>query len=105
MTGQLPQQGIGLRLAQLQVLEEVKQEADFVEREADDIDLKGDGDDDLQTELATAEHTGDDAILVLGAAKDVVGNQDGPAIFETPHRARVGQPAVAWGNPSGINLL
>ena len=63
MTRQLMHQGVGLRLAQLQILEKVEQETHFVEREADDIDLKGDGDDDLQGEFAASQDAGDLAIL------------------------------------------
>ena len=105
MPRQLVQQGVGLRLAQLQILEEVKHETDFVEREANDIDLKGDGDDDLQGKFAAAQHTGNLAILVVWAAVNAVGNQHGPALFQTPDRPRVGQPAVAALDPVGIDLL
>jgi hypothetical protein len=99
------QQGVCLRLAQLQILEEVEQETRFVERQADDIDLKGDGDDDLQTELAAAQHAGDLAILVVRTAKNAVGNQHGLAIFQTPHRPRMGQPAIAVGDAIGIDVF
>jgi hypothetical protein len=99
------QQGVGLRLAQLQILEEVEQETHFVEREADDIDLKGDCDDDLQSKFAASQHTGDLAILVVRTAINAVGNQHGLALFQTPHRPRMGQPAIAGGDAVGIDFF
>ena len=105
MTRQLMQQGVGLRLAQFQVLEEVEQETNFVEREADDIHLVGDGDDDLHTEFTAAEYAGDLAILVLRAAINAVGNQHGPAIFQPPHWSSMGQRTVALGDVVGIDIL
>src|SRR3954468_23977392 len=99
------QQGVGLCLAQLQVLEEVEHETDLVERQADDIDQIGDGDDDLQGEFAAPEHARDSAIAVVRAAKNAVGNQHGPAAFQPPDRPGVGMPAVAALDPVGIDIL
>ena len=63
---QLMQQGVGLGLAQLQLLEEVEHQSGLVEGEADDVDQVGDGEDNLQGKFAVAEHTGDLPVLVLG---------------------------------------
>src|ERR1700720_1424813 len=56
---QLRKQRVGLRLAETQVLEEIEEMTDFVERQADDINQVGDLGDDLQTVLATAQYAGD----------------------------------------------
>src|SRR5580704_7737444 len=105
MTRQLMQQGVRLRLAQLQILEKVKQETHFVEGETNDIDLKGDGDDDLQSKFAASQDAGDLAILVARTAKHAVGNQNRLTIFQPPDRPRVGQPTVTRGDAVGIDIL
>ena len=84
--GQMLQQRVGLRFAQRQILQELQQQTDFVEGQADDINEVGDLDDDLHAEFTAAEHAGNLAIVVLGAAIDLVSDQDGPALFQTPHR-------------------
>ena len=89
MTCQLMQQGIDSRLVQFQVLEE-EQLTNFVEREAEDIDLIGDGDDDLYPEFTASEYAGDLALSVVRTAKNAVSNQHGPAIFQPPNRPRMG---------------
>ena len=92
-------------MPQLQVLEELQHQTDFVERQADDIDQIGDRDDDLQAELAAAQHAGNLAVLVLGAAIDFVGDQHRSAVFQTPHRPRVRQLAILFGHAFGKDLL
>ena len=88
------QQGIGLRLPQFQVLEEVHQQAHLVERQPDDVHLIGDGQHDFRPELATAEDAGDLAVLILRAAIDFIGHQHRLAVLQPPYRPRVRQPAV-----------
>src|SRR5580704_18142942 len=99
------QQAVGLLLAQLQVGKEVEQQNCLVEGQADDIDLKGDGDDDFQGELAAPQDTGDLAIAVVRATKNAVGNQNGLPLFQTPDRPGVRQPTVARVNSVGIDVL
>jgi hypothetical protein len=57
-----------------------------LEGQADDIDEVSDLDHDLQAEFATAEHPRDFTVLVF-AAINLIGDQDGPTIFQTPHGA------------------
>src|SRR4051794_15447462 len=79
----LMQQGVGLGLAVLEILEEVQHQTDFVEGQADDVDEVSKGDHDLQGERATSQHAGDLALLVVGAAKNAIGNQHSAALFQS----------------------
>src|SRR5215471_10521332 len=62
MPRQAVQQGIGLRLVQPQVLEEVQQGADLVEGQTDDIDEKGDLQDEFDAEFTAAQDPGNSSI-------------------------------------------
>ena len=73
--------------------------------DGNDTEVGGAGDDDLQGEFAASQDAGDLAILVVRAAINAVGNQHGPAIFQTPHRPGMGQPTIAVGGASGIYLF
>ena len=105
MPRQLIQQRVDLRLSQRQVLEEVHQQADFVERQADDIHLVGDGDDDFQSELAATQRAGDVALLTFRAAINFVGDERRPAAFGPPHGPRVREFAVAFGHAGRKDFL
>src|SRR5450432_1868536 len=88
-------QRIHLGLAPLQILKEAEHEADFVEGQTDDVDQMGDLDDDLQAELAAAEHTRDFTVLVVRTAIDAVGDQNGSVPIQAPDRSRVRQMTFA----------
>src|SRR5271170_3402959 len=105
MLGQALQQRVSLRFAQRQVLQELQSETHFVERQADDINKVSDLQNDLHAEFTAAEHAGNLAILVAGTAIDLVSEQDGPALFETPHRPGVRQLAILHGYAFGITRL
>ncbi len=102
---QLVQQGVGLRLPQRQVLEEVHQQAYFVEGKADHVHLVGNGQHDLRPELAAAEDARNLAVLVLRAAINVIGHQDRLAVFQPPCHPRVRQPAICLPHPSREDFL
>ena len=89
MPGQTLQQRVRLCFTQRQMLQELQTETNLVKGQAHDINEVSDLEHDLHTEFAAAEHAGNLAVLVVGTAKDVVGDQDRPALFETPHRPRV----------------
>src|SRR5262249_8456992 len=52
-----------------------------------------------------SQHAGDLAIVVVRTAINAVGNQHGLALFQAPHRPRMGQPTVAVSEPVGIDLF
>ena len=78
-------------LLEAQVLEEIEELTDFVERQADDIHQIGDLGDDLQAVLAAAQHAGDLAVAVAGTAIDLVRDQDRSTVFQSPHRPNMRQ--------------
>ena len=88
---QLIKQRVGLRLAEPEVLEEIEERTDFVERQADDINQVGDLGDDLQTVLAPAQDAGDLAVPVARAAIDLVRDQHRSTVFQPPHRPNMRQ--------------
>src|SRR5271157_2570094 len=65
----------------------------------------GDLHDDLRTELAAIEYTGNFAVLVVRAAIDFVGDQHRSIVFQPPYRANVRELARFRRNVLGINLL
>src|SRR4051812_39540532 len=83
---QLIQQRVGLRLAEAEVLEEIEEMTDFVERQADDINQVSDLGDDLQAVLATAQYAGDLAVPVAGATIDLVRDEHRSTVYQAPHR-------------------
>ena len=90
------QRRIDLRLAHLQVLEEAEEEADFVERQADGVSQKGDRDQDLPAELATADDAGDLAVAVARTAVNAIGDQHGPALLQPPNGTGMRELAIAF---------
>src|SRR5260221_8681791 len=53
------------------------------------MDEMGNLDDDLQAEFATAKHSGNFAVLILGPAIDFIGDQDRATILQPPHGPRM----------------
>src|SRR5450432_2974897 len=102
---QLIKQRVGLRLAKAEVLEEIEEITDFVERQADDINQVGNLGDDLQTVLAPAQDAGDLAVLVAGATIDLVRDQHRSTVFQTPHRPNMRQPTRVRRHIRGKNGL
>src|SRR4051812_30724635 len=88
---QLIKQRVGLRLAEAEVLEEIEEMTDLVERQADDIHQVGDLGDDLQTVLAPAQDAGDLTVPVAGATIDLVRDQHRSTVFQAPHRPNMRQ--------------
>src|ERR1700680_5010623 len=105
MLGQTLQQRVSLRFAQGQVLQKLQREAHFVEGHADDVNEVSDLQNDLHAEFTAAEHAGDLAITVAWTAIDLVSDQDGSALFETPHRPGVRELAIFLGYAFGITRL
>ena len=95
------QQRVGLRLPQPQVLKKVQQQADFVERQPHDRHLIRDGDDDLDSEFAAAQHAGNLSESALRPAIDFVGDEHRLPVFQTPHRPRVRELAIVLGDAGG----
>src|SRR3954469_24466342 len=94
---QLRKQGVGLRLAEPQVLEEVEELTDFVEREADDVNQVGDLGDDLQAVLAPAQDAGDLAVPIAGATIDLVRDEHRSTVFQPPDRPNMRRTTrVRW---------
>ncbi len=62
------EQRVGLRFGQLEILEEVEDEANFVEGKADDINEVGDCQHDFEAEFATPQDAGDFAVAVVGTS-------------------------------------
>src|SRR3954454_21544034 len=92
---QLIQQRVDLRLAEAEVLEEIEEMTDFVERQADDINQVSDLGDDLQAVLATAQYAGDLAVPVAGATIDLVRDEHRSTVFQAPHRPNMRQATGA----------
>src|SRR4051812_21661786 len=94
---QLIEQGVGLRLAESEVLEEVEELTDFVEREADDVNQVGDLGDDLQAVLAAAQDAGDPAVPIAGATIDLVRDERRSTAFQPPDRPNMRRATrVRW---------
>src|SRR3954447_4415364 len=102
---QLIKQRVGLRLVEAEVLEEVEEMTDFVERQADDINQVGDLGDDLQAVLAPAQDAGDLAIPVAGATIDLVRDQHRSTAFQAPHRPNMRQATGVRRHTLGKNGL
>ena len=78
------------------MLEEVHQQADFVERQPHDVDLICDGQGDFRPKLAAAEDAWDLAVLIPWAAIDFIGDEHRLAVLQPPYRPRVRQSAVSF---------
>src|SRR3954462_9094709 len=102
---QLVEQRVGLRLAEAEVLEEIEEMTDLVERQADDIHQVGDLGDDLQPVLAPAQDAGDLAIPVAGATIDLVRDQHRSTAFQAPHRPNMRQATGVRRHTLGKNGL
>jgi hypothetical protein len=90
MPRQLVQQAVRLGFPHVEVLQELQGQTSFVERQPQHVHEVGDLDDDLHTEFTTAQHAGDPAVLILGAAIDCISDQNGPAISKR-QTGRVGE--------------
>jgi hypothetical protein len=102
----LLQQGVGLRLPQFQVLEEVHQPAHRVERRPDDVHLIGDGQHDFRPELATAEDAGDLAVWTVRAAIDSRGHEHRSGVISAPTSSlKPTSLAATWARTTPARLL
>ncbi len=74
-SGKLVEQRIGLTLLQVQLLEERQHRAGFVDRQPEMVNLIGDGDEDLDSELAAADQAGG-LSEAIAAPINLVGDQN-----------------------------
>src|SRR5450432_3779154 len=91
MPRQLAQQAIRLSFTEFQILQELQGQTNFVKGQPHDINEVSDLNDDLHAEFAATEHTGNLAVLLLGTAIDLISDEGGTTVFQTPHRPSMRQ--------------
>ncbi len=94
-----------MRFAEPKILQELQHLTNFVKGQADDINEVSNLDDDLQTEFTSAQDAWDDAVLIVGAAIDFVGDDEGSSVFQAPYGPSMRKTAVRFGHAIGKTLL
>src|ERR1700733_14307764 len=94
------EQAIGLRFAEIQVLEEAEEFTDFPEGQTDGVNQMGNGQENFDAEFTAAENSKNFTVLIVGPAVDFVSDEDRLAVFNSPDRSDMGQVA-----PFGIDAV
>src|SRR5262249_16824916 len=95
------EQRVHLSLAHRQILQELQHRTHFVEGQPDAINEVGNLQDNLHAEFTAAQHAGNFAILVTGAAIDLVSDEHAPTVKQTPHGPRMRKMTILFGHTFG----
>src|ERR1700722_11592389 len=95
------EQAIGLRFAEIQVLEETEEFTDFPEGQTDGVNQMGNGQENFNAEFAAAENPRNFAVSIVWSSVDFVGDEDCLTGFNPPDRPDMGQVAQVGSDAPG----
>ena len=99
------EQAIGLRFAEIQVLEETEEFTDFPEGQTDGVNQMGNGQENFNAEFAAAENPRNFAVSIVWSAVDFVGDEDCLTGFNPPDRPDMGQVAQVGSDAPGEDFF